>query len=127
GVARFTGRPTSNTRLRARLAGNALTSAARQVWADWPAAITRSGRRATVTVGIPRGVRGRRHVVHFYLGRRGHAVVHHVARRRLEPISRRAVAASATMPHRLTRRDRVFACWRERRPDGYGRPSPVDP
>jgi outer membrane protein assembly factor BamB len=124
-------RPLRNTRYRALAAG--LVSGTPTVWADVGARVTRrrlAGRRFRETVLLtgPRSVRLRARRVHFYVVRAGRRVARHRAQARLRRVRPGRWTSAATLRYlRPARQTVVFACYRERTPDPWGRPSPLDP
>jgi hypothetical protein len=122
-----------NTRVRAVLSGSQLASSRATIYGELPVRLRRlhaggDRPRVRVTVRAPRKAAIRRQRVSFYLAGRRATTWRRVDRRRWHAISARRIAATGAYPAgRLGRRDRVLACTRERRPDAYGRPSPLDP
>jgi outer membrane protein assembly factor BamB len=122
-----------NTRVRAVLSGSQLASSRATIYGELPVRLRRlhaggDRPRVRVTVRAPRKAAIRRQRVSFYLAGRRATTWRRVDRRRWHAISARRIAATGAYPAgRLGRRDRVLVCTRERRPDAYGRPSPLDP
>jgi hypothetical protein len=127
----LTVRPRRNTRYRALAAG--LTSTPATLYAELTARFERKplgGRRFRETLRItgPRGTRVRAKRESFYIVRAGHRTAQLKARTRLRRVAPATYRARAVLPYLRPRRDTVvFACYRERTSDPWGRPSPLDP
>ena len=132
GAARFTYAPRRNGRLRARLVGApGLISKPVTVYADFPLEVRKhdaggSRPRLRVKLLAPARARVLRRPVFAYLaGRTGPWT--RMDRERWRR-GRRAATVTLRYPRgALERGDHWLVCTRERRPDAFGRPSPLDP
>jgi hypothetical protein len=124
-------RPGRNTRYRAL--GSGLSSPPATVYAELKARITRhvlspTRFRESVTISGPRSVRLSARRLAFYIARSGSRTARLRAMRPLRRVRAGRYAAAATLRFLVPRRRTVvLACYRERRPDPWGRRSPIDP
>jgi len=124
-------RPSRNTAYKAVASGSA--SPALIVYSDARVTLVRrlAPNRRTLTLHItavgPRDIPLRGRMVHFYFAHKGAKRMRHVAARRFRQVGRGTFKVAASWGVSGYRRsDRVVACTRERKPDGFGRPVPQD-
>jgi hypothetical protein len=119
-----------NTRYRAVAVG--LTSGEKPVYADLAATLRRGSPggptfRSKLTLRAPRGSRAPARRVAFYVLRAGKRTARLVAAPRLRRLRSGVFHASATLRYlRPKRATIVIACYRERTPDAWGKPLPID-
>jgi hypothetical protein len=127
----FRVKPDRNTAYRATV--GASQSGATVVYSDARVTIVRklSRDRGTLRLAVsaigPADIPLRGHMVHFYYGHKGAKRLRHVAARRFRRVRRGefTVAASWRVSG-YSKTDRVIACTRELKPDGFGRPVALD-
>jgi outer membrane protein assembly factor BamB len=130
GTFRFSVRPRRNTRYRAVAVG--LTSGEATVYANLAATLRRSSPRgpsfrSTLTLRAPRGARLGARRASLYVLRAGTRTARRVASPRLRRVRSGVFTAAATLRYlRPKRATVVIACYRERRPDAWGKPLPID-
>jgi hypothetical protein len=131
GTVAFRYAPRRNAQLRARLIGEpGLVSRPVKVYADFPITVRKrdaGGRRPQLRVRIFafRSAKIRRRLVFGYLARRTRW--RRVARGRWRLGTRTASVKLRYPRGRLRPGDRWLVCTRERKPDAFGRPHPIDP
>jgi hypothetical protein len=119
-----------NTRY--RVAGAGLTSGEKTVYADLAGTLRRSSPRgptfrSRLTLRAPRGARLPARRAALYVLRSGRRTARLVATPRLRRVRSGVFRASATVRYlRPKRATIVIVCYRERTPDAWGKPLPID-
>jgi hypothetical protein len=127
----FRVKPDRNTAYKALAGGG--QSGVTVVYSDARVAIVRKLSRShrTLTLGVaakgPADIPLRGRMVHFYYGHKGAKRLRHVAAHRFRRVRRGQFAVAASWRVSGYRKsDRVIACTRELKPDGFGRPLALD-
>lgn len=130
GSFEFSVRTHRNTRY--RVVGAGLTSGEKTVYADLAGTLRRTSLRgptfrSKLTLRAPRGSRAPARRVALYVLRAGRRTARRVATPRLRRVRSGVFRASATVRYlRPKRATIVIACYRERTPDAWGKPLPID-
>jgi hypothetical protein len=130
----FLGPPKRNTHFRVAAPASGIHSRTVVVNADYSGRARHRWRRGRLRMGFtifaPFGTPGPPggEKIHFYLTQNGQSTMPRVASTHMRRIGGGLMRGRAVVrSRRPARGERVWVCWREEQPDGFGVPTPLDP